>query len=120
MHTGSKGVVKGRWGLWTCPYQLAQHGSITMLVVMRTLTQPAQLSPSAAVPAILLYGCGPPSRPASVSETLPTAVTNREFWEMITEFSEPQGSFPSDNFVSNESGYQEVIPMVLNKVKPGG
>ena len=39
---------------------------------------------------------------------------------MITDFSEPGGVFPSDNFLSNESGYQEVIPALLKTVKPGG
>jgi len=67
----------------------------------------------------LLYGCGPPP-PSPVSETLPEGLTNQEFWDMITDFSEPGGVFPSDNFLSNESGYQEVIPALLKTVKPGG
>jgi hypothetical protein len=39
---------------------------------------------------------------------------------MITDFSEPGGVFPSDNFLSNEAGYQEVIPALLKTLKPGG
>src|SRR5262245_10462205 len=68
----------------------------------------------------LLYGCGPPPLPPPVSETLPARLTNQEFWNMITDFSEPGGVFPSDNFLSNESGYKEVIPALLKTVKPGG
>jgi hypothetical protein len=39
---------------------------------------------------------------------------------MITDFSEPESYFPSDNFLSNESGYQDVIPTLLETRKPGG
>jgi hypothetical protein len=65
----------------------------------------------------LFYGCGasPP-----VPEKLPAHLTDREFWNMITDFSERGGYFPSDNFVSNESGYQNVIPALRKAVKPGG
>jgi hypothetical protein len=65
----------------------------------------------------LFYGCGPPP---SIPETLPARLTDQEFWKLITDFSEPEGSFPSDNFLSNESGYQEVIPELLKTLKPGG
>src|SRR5262245_26812558 len=66
--------------------------------------------------AFLLLGCGtPPPAP----DTLPGRLTDQEFWSMITEFSEPDGTFQSDNFVSNESGYQQTIPSVLKTLKPG-
>jgi hypothetical protein len=67
--------------------------------------------------AVLLYSCGPPP---AVPETLPALLTDQEFWSLITEFSEPGGYFPSDNFLSNESGYQNVIPTLLKTLKPGG
>jgi hypothetical protein len=47
-------------------------------------------------------------------------VTDQDFWKLITDFSEPEGYFPSDNFLSNESGYQDVIPALLETLKPGG
>lgn len=66
---------------------------------------------------LLFYGCGQPSpRP----ETLPHLLTDQDFWKLITDFSEPEGYFPSDNFLSNESGYQDVIPALLKTLKPGG
>jgi hypothetical protein len=66
---------------------------------------------------LLFYGCGPqPPRP----ETLPHSLTDEEFWKTITDFSEPESYFPSDNFLSNESGYQAVIPALLKTLKPGG
>jgi hypothetical protein len=67
--------------------------------------------------AVLLYSCGPPP---AVPETLPALLTDQEFWSLITEFSEPGGYFPSDNFISNESGYQNVIPTLLKTPKAGG
>jgi hypothetical protein len=47
-------------------------------------------------------------------------LTDKEFWKMVTDFSEPESYFPSDNFLSNESGYQDVIPALLKTLKPGG
>jgi len=65
----------------------------------------------------LLYGCGPPpARP----EALPHVLTDQDFWKLITDFSEPEGYFSSDNFLSNETGYQDVIPVLLETLKPGG
>jgi hypothetical protein len=32
------------------------------------------------------------------------------FWRMVTEFSEPGGSFQSDNLVSNERTFPEILP----------
>ena len=81
------------------------------------ITRRAVLFVSAAFAlTFLFYGCGPPP---PVPETLPARLTDQEFWDMITDFSEPSGYFPSDNFLSNESGYQEVIPALLNTLKPG-
>jgi hypothetical protein len=67
----------------------------------------------------LLYGCGP-LPPVPISETLPARLSDAEVWSMIADFSEPGGYFPSDNFLSNESGYQKVIPRLLKTIKPGG
>jgi hypothetical protein len=65
----------------------------------------------------IFYGCGPLPQ---VPETLPSHLTDREFWKLISDFSEPGGYFPSENFLSNESGYQNVIPALLKTLKPGG
>jgi hypothetical protein len=56
-------------------------------------------------------------RPA---DTLPVKFTDAQFWRMITDFSEPGGRFPYENFVSNEANYQMVIPDVKRQIKPGG
>src|ERR1041385_7910211 len=75
--------------------------------------------PAALLLIVLLYGCGP-QPPFHVQEILPASLTDGEFWNMITTFSEPGGYFPSDNFLSNESGYQSVLPALLKTLKPGG
>jgi len=66
--------------------------------------------------AALLYVGKPPI----VSDTLPARLTDKEFWRMITDFSEAGGYFRSDNFLSNEAGYQHVIPLLKKSIRPGG
>jgi hypothetical protein len=56
----------------------------------------------------------------SVRENLPEKLSDTEFWRLAGEFSEPGGSFRSDNFVSNESAFQHVIPQLKKQLKPGG
>lgn len=56
----------------------------------------------------------------TASGDLPSRLTGAEFWSMLTTFSEPDGFFRSDNFLSNETGFQEVIPGLKQSVKPGG
>src|SRR4026209_49588 len=54
------------------------------------------------------------------TESLPSKLSDDTFWQLVTDSSEPDGSFLSENFVSNELGYQYVIPPVLERVHPGG
>lgn len=63
-----------------------------------------------------------PAAPAQLS--LPVRLTDQEFWKLSTELSEPPGFFRSENLLSNETGYQMVIPSLLkgdrlNKVYMG-
>jgi hypothetical protein len=53
------------------------------------------------------------------AETLPRRLTNQDFWKMVSEFSEPGGTFHSDNLVSNEARFQYVMPSLVRAVKPG-
>jgi hypothetical protein len=50
---------------------------------------------------------------------LPAKLTDQEFWELTERASEPNGEFQSDNFLSNERGYQVVIPELTQTAKPG-
>jgi hypothetical protein len=51
---------------------------------------------------------------------LPKQVSDRAFWRMIADFSEADGFFRSDNFISNETTFQEVIPDLKKRVSPNG
>ncbi len=42
--------------------------------------------------------------------TLPAALDNDQFWQLVEDLSEPDGYFQSDNLVSNEHSYQWVVP----------
>jgi hypothetical protein len=51
---------------------------------------------------------------------IPASLTDREFWKLSTDLSEPPGYFRSENLVSNEHTFQYVIPALEKAAKPGG
>jgi hypothetical protein len=53
-------------------------------------------------------------------ETLPAQLSDSEFWGLIAESSEDGGTFLSENFLSNERGFQYVIPPLLQTIQSGG
>src|SRR2546421_9138281 len=57
---------------------------------------------------------------AKAADTLPVRNTDAEFWRIVTDFSEPNGAFPYENFVSNEVSYQDILPDLAKIVTPGG
>ncbi len=50
---------------------------------------------------------------------LPTRLTDQEFWRLSADLSEHDGTFRSDNLVSNELWLQHVIPDLLKTMEPG-
>ena len=52
--------------------------------------------------------------------TVPNSLTNAEFWAFFTSMSEPDGSFLSENFVSNEVTFQDVIPTLQKTLTKHG
>ncbi|HVX38444.1 MAG TPA: hypothetical protein VHB25_02635 [Gemmatimonadaceae bacterium] len=54
------------------------------------------------------------------SPSIPDRLADTTFWRMVTTMSEPGGFFRSENFVSNETSYQWVIPELLRTTRPGG
>src|SRR5437016_2199418 len=56
---------------------------------------------------------------ARAAETLPAQLTDEEFWKLSSESSETDGTFRSDNLLSNESYFQYVIPQ-LNELSKSG
>jgi hypothetical protein len=53
------------------------------------------------------------------ADTLPSQLSDEAFWKIIEDFSEDNGFFTSENFSSNERGYQTLIPKLLAKWQPG-
>src|ERR1041385_7031714 len=66
---------------------------------------------------LLLFVAAPAMRAA---EPLPNKLSDDAFWKMITDFSEEGGYFRFENFLSNELGFQLVIPELKETTKPGG
>ena len=59
----------------------------------------------------LLITAAPPAAPSQL--------TNEEFWKLSSSLSEVDGEFRSDNLLSNEMGFQYVIPELLRTAQPG-
>ena len=57
---------------------------------------------------------------AASAQEIPLRLADTTYWRLVTEFSEPSGSFPSDNLLSNETSLQYVIPELVRSTKPGG
>jgi hypothetical protein len=56
----------------------------------------------------------------SVADTLPGELSDKDFWALVTDYSEPDGFFRSDNLVSNERTFQEVIPELKKRALANG
>jgi len=52
-------------------------------------------------------------------DKLPAQLSDEEFWKLSSEFSEQDGTFRSDNLLSNENYFQFVIPPLLELSKTG-
>jgi len=82
------------------------------------LTRPLRLLPAVAlVVAFLATGA---SRSVSAVVDLPPRLTDQEFWQLSQDFSEPDGSFSSDNLLSNEIVFGRLVPQLEAQAKPGG
>jgi hypothetical protein len=71
--------------------------------------------PVVAVAVVLLA----PSASRAAYDALPSKLPDQDFWALSEMASEPNGEFQSDNFLSNERGYQVVIPDLIATAKPG-
>lgn len=76
-----------------------------------------------ATAAVASWPVAPDASPAPLAQarpSLPTRLTNQEFWRLSASLSEPGGWFRSENLVSNEHTHQYVIPALEKAVRPGG
>jgi len=54
------------------------------------------------------------------ADTLPAQIPDDVYWKLIDGASEPTGEFISENFTSNENGFQMVLPDLLKVAKQQG
>ena len=81
-----------------------------------------RLAPIAVVMLVLL---GHSSSTAGRADTLPESLTDRQFWTLIEQISEPDGFFQSnsgstDNLLSNEGNIATVAAALATRVKGAG
>jgi hypothetical protein len=57
---------------------------------------------------------------ARVTDALPSRLSDAEFWNLIGTLSEPTGTFPSENVLSNESGFSFAISELLRVTESDG
>jgi hypothetical protein len=69
---------------------------------------------AAALVATLLWSV------QGLADTLATRLDDAAFWALIEGASEPDGAFQSENFLSNETGFQAVIPPLLQSTRRDG
>lgn len=56
----------------------------------------------------------------SAAADLPSHLTDQEFWQLTEGLSEPNGTFQSDNLLSNEIVFARMVPDLVARTKPGG
>src|SRR6478609_11466273 len=56
---------------------------------------------------------------ATAQSSLPSRLSDSAFWNLFSTTSEQGGSFPSENFISNERTYQHPIPYLQRTVRAG-
>jgi hypothetical protein len=56
----------------------------------------------------------------AAADTLPSRLTDEAFWQLSQQLSEPNGYFRSDNLLSNELFYPEVLPQLERQTRAGG
>jgi hypothetical protein len=71
-----------------------------------------------AVVALTVASGGP--RLVAAADTLPTRLTDQEFWTLSQQWSEADGFFRSENLLSNEIFYPEIMAALLQRARPGG
>jgi hypothetical protein len=73
-----------------------------------------------ALALALAVGSGSYVLGAQADSTLPTRLSDKDYWKLIADLSEPNGKFQSENLLSNETRLQYVIPELVVRAKPGG
>jgi hypothetical protein len=97
------------------PYPILAGGDSIMKIPIKRICNAAVL----AIAAAMLTSAST-AMTAAPTDTLPTQISDAEFWRFVTEYSEPNGPYPYENYVGNEVMLQRVIPAARKQIKPGG
>ena len=54
------------------------------------------------------------------SADIPARLSDKDFWTLVEQLSEPDGTFRSDNVLSNEMAFARLVPELVKNIKPGG
>jgi hypothetical protein len=78
-------------------------------------------APAAGLLALVLVAGGAlvPTTARTDAGQLPSRLGDREYWQLIESLSEPAGHFQSDNLVSNERLFQQVVPALREMPRAG-
>jgi hypothetical protein len=87
------------------------------LLTRRRAWQRAGWFVAASALVVVSWSSAPRLRAA---DTLPNELTNGAFWQLIENASEASGAFQSENLLSNETGYQAVIPLLKRSTRSDG
>jgi hypothetical protein len=60
------------------------------------------------------------TRPVILAADVPDRLSDREFWSLTESLSEPNGTFPSDNLVSDEMVFRVIVPDLRRTIPSGG
>ena len=97
-----------------------RHRSRLAARLAARLTLRLALAGACALLTVAPLSCVAQGATASAAKSsIPARLSDQAFWQMVSDFSEPGGFFRSDNFVSNETTFQHVIPDLL-KGRPAG
>jgi hypothetical protein len=87
---------------------------------VRTFAMTPRRAPFAGLIVGLAIGAwAPPGEIAGLSQVSAT-LSNGDFWRLTQDLSEPDGSFSSDNLVSDELLYRDVVPTIADEGRRHG
>jgi hypothetical protein len=80
-------------------------------------TRRSRLTAAFALSLLLAFAAWPST--ARVRAAAPERLSDADFWKISSDASEPDGTFRSENLLSNELGMQWVVPQLVQASKPG-
>src|SRR2546423_13425907 len=71
--------------------------------------------------SILFITSAQPSRSSvAIAAGAASSISHADFIQYVEQWSEPEGYFDTDNFISNETSYLHVVPELQKRTAPGG